>query len=273
MTKTWFITGVSSGFGRLMCEQLLGRGDRVAGTVRDRDSTSDLEKQYADHFRVWTLDVTDVKGIQRVVSEAFTTLGRIDVVVNNAGYGLFGAIEGLSEAQIEHALDTNLLGSIHVIRSAIPFLRTQGGGRILQLSTVGGQWASAGGSMYHASKWGIEGFMDAMRVELAPFKIDCTIIEPGSAHTGFRSGARLGQRLPVYEGTPASRVHVMLQDQKTQSTGKADVMVKKMIHSVEASPAPHRVVLGSDCWKLVTGALKERLADIEPQQASAAESD
>lgn len=273
MTKTWFITGVSSGFGRLMCEQLLDRGDRVAGTVRDRASIGDLEQKYPDRFRAWILDLTDVKGIQRVVTEAFTTLGRIDVVVNNAGYGLFGAIEGISEAQIEHVLDTNLLGSIHVIRSAIPHLRTQGGGRILQLSTVGGQWASAGGSMYHASKWGIEGFIDAMRVELAPFNIECTIIEPGSAHTGFRGGAQLGQRLPIYEGTPASFVHVMLQDQKTPSTGKADVMVKKMIDVVEVSPAPHRVVLGSDSWKLITEALKERLADIEPQRASAAESD
>src|SRR5690349_23836518 len=141
--RTWFITGVGSGFGRHMTEQLLARGDRVAGTVRKLDSMNDLQARHGERLWLAYLDVTDTPAIKQVVNRAFAELGRVDVIVNNAGYGLFGAAEAFTDEQIVHQLNTNLLGSIQVIRAATPHLRAQGGGRILQVSTYGGQTAGA----------------------------------------------------------------------------------------------------------------------------------
>ena len=159
--RSWFITGVSSGFGRHLTEQLLARGERVAGTARKLATLDDLKAQYGDRFWLASLDVTDTPAIRRVVDEAFGVFGRIDVIVNNAGYALLGAAEEVSDEQIAHQLATNLLGSIQVVRAALPHLRAQGGGRILQVSSVGGQIAVPGLSLYHATKWGIEGFLEA----------------------------------------------------------------------------------------------------------------
>jgi NADP-dependent 3-hydroxy acid dehydrogenase YdfG len=158
--RTWLITGVSSGFGREMTAQLLQRGDRVVGTVRKIDAVADWAAQYPDTFRTELLDVTDVAATKAMVDRAFATMGRIDVIVSNAGYGLFGAAEELSDAQVDRMIATNLTGSIQFIRAALPHLRRQGGGRIIQISTYGGQVAFAGNSMYHATKWGIEGFVE-----------------------------------------------------------------------------------------------------------------
>src|ERR1700744_965384 len=202
--RTWFITGANSGFGRQLSEQLLERGERVAGTIRKPGSVDDLTAKYGDQFWTAQLDVTDVPAIKAVVGRAFTGLGRVDVVVSNAGYGLFGAAEELTDDQIDHVIATNLTGSIQVIRAALPHLRAQGGGRIIQLSTFGGQAAFAGGSMYHATKWGIEGFAEAVGQEVAPFGIGVTIVEPGGARTEFRYGSsRLGPRLGGHAGDAA----------------------------------------------------------------------
>src|SRR6201985_2244439 len=202
--RTWFITGVNSGFGRHLSEQLLERGDRVAGTIRKEGSVDDLKGKYGDQF--WTAHphVTDVSEVKAVVSRAFAELGRIDVVVSNAGYGLFGAAEELTDDQIDHVIATNLTGSIQGIRAPLPHLRAQGDGRVIQVSTYGGQAAFAGGSMYHATKWGIEGFAEAVGQEVAPFGIGVTIVEPGGARTEFRYGsAQVAGALPAYVGNPA----------------------------------------------------------------------
>jgi NAD(P)-dependent dehydrogenase (short-subunit alcohol dehydrogenase family) len=138
--RTWFITGISGGFGRLMTEQLLERGDRVAGTARKLEAVDDLKSQYKDQLWLGSLDLTDPPAIHRVVDAAFAAFSRrIDVIVNNACYGLIGAVEELSEEQIIHQINTNLLGSILVVRAALPHLRAQGGGRILQMSSMGGR--------------------------------------------------------------------------------------------------------------------------------------
>ena len=188
--RTWFITGVNSGFGRLMSEALLERGDRVAGTVRKLDSMNDLKTKYGDRLWVAHLDMTDLSEIHNVVEKAFVEFGRIDVIVSNAGYGLFGAAEELSDEQVAHQLSTNLVGPIQLVRAALPHLRAQGGGRIIGLSTYGGQAALPGGSLYHASKWGLEGFLDSIGQELAPFKIGVTIMEPGGARTNSALAGR-----------------------------------------------------------------------------------
>ena len=138
MTHTWFITAVNSGFGREMSQQLLARGHRVVGTVRELQSVDDLRERYPESFRRLPLDVTDIAAIPNVVRQAFAEYGRIDVVMNNAGYGLFGPAEGLTSEQIRDQIDTNLVGPIHVTRAALPHLRAQGGGRIVAMSTYGG---------------------------------------------------------------------------------------------------------------------------------------
>ena len=145
--RTWLITGVSSGFGRELTEQLLGRGDRVVGTVRRPEAVADIIARNPDTFRAELLDVTDAKAVREVVDRSFAELGRIDVIVSNAGYGLFGAAEELSDEQVERIIDTNLLGSIALIRAALPHLRAQGGGRVIQISSYGGQVAYPGNSL------------------------------------------------------------------------------------------------------------------------------
>jgi NAD(P)-dependent dehydrogenase (short-subunit alcohol dehydrogenase family) len=273
--QTWFITGISSGFGAELAKQLLARGDRVAGTVRDQGAVSELRDQYGEKLWVAELDLVDGPAIGEVVRKAFADLGRIDVVVNNAGYGLFGALEGLSDDQISHQIATNLTGSIRVVRAAVPHLREQGGGRILQLSTYGGQATHAGASLYHASKWGVEGFMDSIAQELAPFGIGVTIVEPGGARTNFRgaAGASLGAKLDAYDGTPAGMVHAVLTDPARVPNGDPVKMVEAMIASVEHEPAPRRLVLGSDAFAMIRKALQERLADVESQQQTASQTD
>ena len=155
--KTWLITGVSSGFGYEMTKLLLERGDTVIGTVRKKDKVQAFIKAYPRTFDCKLLDVTDVPAVHGVIDGAFAEHGKIDVVVSNAGYGLFGAAEELSDGQIDKIVATDLVGSIQVIRSALPHMRRQGGGRIIQLSSYGGQVAYAANSMYHACKFGIEG--------------------------------------------------------------------------------------------------------------------
>jgi len=272
--RTWFITGVNSGFGRLMTELLLARGDRVAGTVRKMDAMEDLKEKYGALLWLAHLDMTNTPEIEQVVSGAFADLGKIDVIVNNAGYGLFGAVEGLSDAQIDHQLSTNLLGPIKLVRAALPHLRAQGGGRIIGLSTFGGQAALPGGSLYHASKWGLEGFLDSMAQELAAFKIGVTIIEPGSARTNFRSnGAQLGEQLEAYKGTPAGMVHAMIKDTSRVPLGDPEKMSAIIVDSVDQEPAPKRIVLGSDSWGIIRKALTDRLAAVETQKELAASTD
>jgi NAD(P)-dependent dehydrogenase (short-subunit alcohol dehydrogenase family) len=242
--RAWFITGVNSGFGREMTEQLLGRGDRVAGTVRNLDSVRDLTEKYGDRFWSARLDVTDTAEIRRVVDAAFNALGTIDVVVNNAGYGLFGAAEEFTDEQVVHEIGTNLLGSIQVVRSALPHLRAQQQARIIQISTFGGQAALPGGSMYHASKWGIEGFSEALMAELAPFNIGVTIIEPGGARTSFRHGsAQLAPALDAYAGTPAAFVRGILADETHLSPGTRP----RWRRSLSAAWTRIRHLSGS-CW-------------------------
>ncbi|QHW32276.1 SDR family oxidoreductase [Paenibacillus rhizovicinus] len=267
--RTWLITGVSSGFGRLrlMTEQLLERGDRVAGTVRNREVMNDLQHKYGDLLWVTQLDVTDTPAIRRVVEQAFNDLGRIDVVVSNAGYGLIGAAEELTDEQIDHQLDTNLVGSIQLVRAVLPYLRAQGGGRILQLSSVGGQAAFPGGSLYHATKWGIEGFMESVMHEVAAFNIGVTIVEPGGANTNFRyKSSKLASKIDAYEASPAIHARRMLEEATARSIGDPAKMVTLMIDSVERTPAPKRIALGSDSYTVIHKALTERLALLEAQK-------
>jgi NAD(P)-dependent dehydrogenase (short-subunit alcohol dehydrogenase family) len=269
MTRTWFITGVNSGFGRQMTEQLLERGDRVAGTIRRSGTVRDLEDKYGDRLWVAHLDVTDTPAVREVVDRAFGDLGRIDVVVNNAGYGLFGAAEEVTDEQITHILATNLVGSIHVARAALPHLRPQGGGRLIQISTYGGQATNPGASLYHASKWGIEGFMESVAKEVAPFGIEVTIVEPGGARTEFRfDSLQTAAPMPEYDNTPAAMTR-RAGDRARPSLGDPAKMAARIIATADQSPAPRRLVLGSDSYRFLHAALTDRLADVAAQRETA----
>lgn len=272
--RTWFITGVSSGFGRELTGQLLERGDRVIGTVRDTGKVADLAMRYPDTFRAETLDVTDVAAVRTVVDRSFAAVGRIDVIVSNAGYGLFGAAEELSDQQVDHMIATNLTGSIQLIRSALPHLRAQGGGRIIQISSYGGQVAFAGNSMYHATKWGIEGFAEAVAQEVAGFGIGVTIVEPGGARTEFRYGsAQVATLTPVYDNTPAHSFLKMLDPKNGLAPGDPARMATRIIESVDVSPAPLRIVLGSQALQSTIATLRKRIDGFEAQTALAASTD
>jgi len=275
MSRTWFITGVSSGFGLLMATKLLERGDTVAGTSRKPEAAAALKSRFPERFWSADLDLTDGDNIERTIVRAFDELGKIDVIVSNAGYGLFGALEGLSAAQIDDQIAANLVGPIRLTKAVAPFLRRQGGGRIIAISTYGGQATHAGASLYHASKWGLEGFMETMSQELAAFNIGVTIVEPGGARTGFRDAARtnLGARLDAYQGTPAGMVHDILSDPSRLPIGDPEKMVNLMLASVDIDPAPRRLVLGSDAYKAISAALSFRSAEVDAQKDTASLSD
>jgi NAD(P)-dependent dehydrogenase (short-subunit alcohol dehydrogenase family) len=269
--RTWFITGVSSGFGRELTEQLLELGDRVVGTVRDMSKVADLRERYPKTFRVEVLDVTDTAAIRDVVERSFARLERIDVIVSNAGYGLFGAAEELSDEQIDHMIATNLVGSIQLIRAVLPHLRAQGGGRIIQISSYGGQVAFPGNSMYHATKWGIEGFVESVAQEVASFGIGMTIVEPGGARTEFRYGsAQRAELMPIYDDTPAHSFLRMLDPQKGLASGDPARMAARIIESVDVEPAPLRMVLGSQALESTLTTLRKRIGSFEAQSELAA---
>jgi NAD(P)-dependent dehydrogenase (short-subunit alcohol dehydrogenase family) len=273
-SRTWLITGTSSGFGRELATQLLDRGDTVVGTVRRPTSVTDLAQKYPGTFQAELLDVTDTAAVRDVVDRSFARLGRIDVVVSNAGYGLFGAAEELSDEQVSHIIATNLVGSIQLIRASLPHLRAQGGGRIIQISSYGGQVAFPGNSLYHATKWGIEGFAESVAQEVAPFGIGVTIVEPGGARTEFRYGsAQVAEPLPAYEGNPAHAFRAMLDPAGGLAAGDPARMAAAIIASADQQPAPVRIVLGSQALQFTVQTLRDRIAGFEAQVDLAASTD
>lgn len=274
MAKTWMITGVSSGFGREMTEQLLSAGDRVIGTVRSTEKVADLIQKYPDTFDCVILDVTDAVKVTEKVNEAAAKHGRIDVYVSNAGYDLFGAAEELSLEEIDRILDTNLRGSIAFIRAAIPHLRKQGGGRIIQISSYGGQVAYPGNSLYHATKFGIEGFCESVAQEVAPFGIDVTIVEPGGARTEFRYGsARVAKLMPEYDGSATHAFLKMLDPKNGLAPGDPAKMAARIIESAETEKPLLHMVLGSQALKATIATLQKRLAEYETETKLAASTD
>ena len=274
LPRTWFITGVSSGFGRQLTEQILARGDRVIGTVRNTGKIADLIKRNPASFQAEVLEMTDTAAVRATVDRLFAQHGRIDVIISNAGYGLFGAAEEISDEQVQAITRTNLVGPIQLIRAALPHLRAQGGGRIIQISSYGGQVAFAGNSMYHATKWGIEGFVESVAQEVASFGIGLTIVEPGGARTEFRYGsAQVAKLTSVYDPTPAHAFLRMLDPKNGLAPGDPARMAARIIESVDIEPAPLRMVLGSQALEGTLAVLRERIANFETQTQLAASTD
>ena len=196
------------------------------------------------------------------------------MIISNAGYGLFGAAEELSDAQIEHIVATNLLGSIQLIRAALPKLRAQGGGRVIQISSYAGHVALPGISMYHATKWGIEAFVESVAQEVDSFGIGMTIVEPGGARTEFRYGsAQVANLMPIYDQTPAHSFLRMLDPKNGLAPGDPARMAARIIESVDVEPAPLRMLLGSQALESTLTTLRKRIASFEAQTALAASTD
>ncbi|ALB62470.1 Dehydrogenases with different specificities (related to short-chain alcohol dehydrogenases) [Cronobacter condimenti 1330] len=267
--KTWLITGASGGLGQLMCEKLLARGDRVFAAVRNTQAADAMAAKYGEQLQVLRLDLSEPATIQPVVEAAFSRAGRIDVVVSNAAYGLFGAAEELSDTQIAQQIATNLTGSIALIRAAIPFLRQQGGGRIVQVSSEGGQIAYPCFSLYHATKWGIEGFVEAVRQEVAAFGIDFLLIEPGPTATQFGVRLDIAQALPAYAHTAAGEMRAALMSGNFEIKGDADKCVTAMMAAADAVNPPLRLALGSTAYDNIEAALTRRLEALRAMKAVA----
>lgn len=272
--RTWFITGIGRGFGRVMTEKLLASGDRVAGTLRDLSAAADLKTQFGDRLWLATLDLTHTDAIRQIVNAAWAAMKHIDVVVSNAGYGLLGAEEEVTDTQVRQQIDTNLLGSIQLVRAALPHMRAQKGSRILQISSLGGQVSIPGSSLYHATKWGIEGFMETVAHEVAVFGIGCTIVEPGSARTSFRHRSSVvGPRIDAYDVSPSRRINYIVEDESIRPIGDPAKMVDAIIASISQEPAPLRLALGSDSYALIRKALADRLAQLDAQRELAYSTD
>ena len=277
MNRTWLITGVSSGFGYHLTKQLLEKGDTVIGRIRNenkKENVKEFLENYPDTYDCQYLDVTDVAAIHKTVNNAFKNHEKIDVVVSNAGYGLFGAAEELSDDEINNILATDLTGSIMLIKDFIPYMRKQGKGRIIQISSYGGQVAFPGNSLYHASKFGIEGFCEAVAQEIAPFNIGLTIVKPGGARTEFRyDSAKVATLMPEYEDNPAHDFLNMLNKSNGLAAGNPSEMAARIIESVDQESAPLRMVFGSQALRDTINRLEERISDYKTQTELAASTD
>ncbi|MCL3820205.1 SDR family oxidoreductase [Aeromicrobium wangtongii] len=242
--KTWFITGTSRGFGREWAEAALERGDRVAATARNTDSLDDLVQKYGDAILPIALDVNDRAADFAAVKQAHDQFGRLDVVVNNAGYGHFGFIEELTEDEARAQIETNLFGALWVTQAALPFLREQGGGHIIQVSSIGGISAFPLVGIYHASKWGLEGFSQALAQEVADFGIHVTLVEPGGFSTDWAGdSASHSEQNPAYD---AFREKTMQgRASRNAEPGDPHASAAAILQIVDAPEPPLRVFFGT----------------------------
>lgn len=258
MPKTWIITGASRGFGRLWAQAALERGDRVALNARNPADVRDLVERFGDDQALAvTLDVRDRAAAFAAVRSAHEHFGRVDVVVNNAGYGLFGAIEEVTEADARRQIETNLLGALWVTQAALPVLREQGAGHLLQVTSEGGVFAYPGIGLYHASKWGVEGFSQSLAGEVAHLGIKVTMLEPGPYATGFGDSAATAAPLAAYDSVRAANQELFA---KPGVMGDPAATIGPLMEIVDATEPPLRVLFGATPPKRIRDDYTERLA-------------
>ena len=255
--KTWFITGTSRGFGREWAVAALERGDSVAATARNVDSLESLVAAHGDAVLPISLDVTNREAVFAAVARAHVHFGRLDVVVNNAGYGQFGMVEELSEAECRDQLETNLFGAIWVTQAALPFFRAQGSGHFLQVSSIGGISAFPTVGIYHASKWALEGLSQALAREVAGFGIKVTLIEPGAYSTDWGgSSARYAMALSAYDEV---RDSVTKLRSRRGTPGDPVATRDAVLTLVDSDDPPLRVFLGVAPLAIATADYESRL--------------
>ena len=261
MSKVWFVTGSSRGLGRDFVEAALSRGDKVAATARSAASLDALVAAYGDAVLPLAMDVTEKAAVFESVKRAAEHFGRLDVIVNNAGYAQVGAVEELTEQQLRDQMETNLFGAVWVIQAALPYLRAQRSGRIIQLSSAAGLIAMPLGGAYHASKWALEGLNEALAGEVAEFGVMVTIIEPGGFAT--RSGnnpdplnnGHMAQTDPAYDNL-RRRLGAMAGK---QPAGDPAAAAQALLKLVDSDNPPLRILFGQGFYPMIQQAYADRL--------------
>ena len=258
MSKVWFITGTSKGFGRIWAEAALERGDRVVATARNASTLTDLVERYGDNVLALKLDVTDKPAVEAAITRAHQHFGRLDVVVNNAGYGLFGMVEEVSEADARAQLETNLFGALWVTQAALPILREQRSGHIIQVSSIGGVNAFPMVGLYHASKWGLEGMSQALAQEVAGFGINVTLVEPTGFSTDWSGPSSVqSEHNPAYA---EFREQVMeMRKQRLGTPGDPEATGPAILKLVDADEPPLRLFLGIGLLDQIKGEYAKRI--------------
>jgi NAD(P)-dependent dehydrogenase (short-subunit alcohol dehydrogenase family) len=272
--KTWLITGCSSGFGRLLGEAALARGDNVMLTARDPQKLHALANQYPETAVAMPLDVTREGDAAAVVREIEKRFGRLDVLVNNAGYGLIGAVEEVTPDEYRALFETNVFGLIETTRAALPLLRTQSGGRIIQFSSTLGICGRAGFGLYSASKFAVEGLSEALAAELQPLGVSVVIVEPGAFRTDFlgRSITVANNRIAAYETTSGVVRDSALQNDG-QQPGDPHRAVAVLMSVVDTENPPLRLALGQDSYRNNRGKIARVIADYGEWERIAADTD
>ncbi|RAV10653.1 short-chain dehydrogenase/reductase [Mycolicibacterium sp. GF69] len=268
--KVWFITGTSRGFGREWTVAALQRGDKVAATARDVSALDDLVAKYGTALLPLALDVTDRDADFAAVKQAHDHFGRLDIVVNNAGYGHFGFIEELTEQEARDQIETNVFGALWITQAALPYLRAQRGGHIIQVSSIGGITAFQNVGIYHASKWALEGFSQALAQEVAPFGVHVTLIEPGGFATDWAgSSSRRSTPLPDYREVHEEADRI--RSQRVAKPGDPQASARALLKVVDAQNPPLRVFFGELPLQLAKADYQNRLATWEQWQPVAVE--
>ena len=267
--RHWFVTGGSGGLGRRLVEHVLRQGDRVTATVRRAGALSDLAEEYGGRLSEQVLDLTRLDDVDEVIHRLIAA-DPVDVAVNNAGFAVVGAAEEMNVEQIRGQLDVMLMAPLLITRALLAPMREQGGGRIIQISSMGGQVAIPTHSSYHAAKWGLEGFTESVNQEVSGFDVHLTLVEPGGTRTGFKDNLTFASELGVYRGTPVDQVRRQLQDADANAmTGDPDKIAAVIFQTTRQTQPPLRLTLGEDSYDAVHAALTGRLAALEDQRAVA----
>ena len=261
--KVWFITGTSKGFGRIWTEAALGRGDKVAATARNPKTLDDLVARYPKTLLPLALDVTQEEAVRATVAQAHERFGRLDVVINNAGFGLFGTVEEVTAEQARAQMETNFFGALWVTKAVLPLMREQRSGHLIQVSSIGGVNAFPTLAMYHASKWALEGFSQALAAEMEEFGIHVTLVEPTGYETDWNGpSSTQASQLPYYDGLRA-RLAQYFGPIRARARGNPRATGAAILKVVDAKKPPLRIFFGSGPLEMMKSEYAQRVATWE----------
>jgi NAD(P)-dependent dehydrogenase (short-subunit alcohol dehydrogenase family) len=263
MNKIWLITGSSRGLGRALVEAVLAAGDKVVATARKPEELADLIATYGGDVRTVKVDVTSPRDVEKAIGTAVEAFDRIDVVVNNAGYGFFGAFEEMSPDEFKGQIDTNFWGVVHVTRAVLPILRKQGFGHLIQITSVGGRGAVPGLSGYHAAKFAVEGFSEALAQEIKPLGLKLTIVEPGGFRTDW-AGTSMAYASPLEAYAPSvGMMRCYLEKSAGQQPGDPRKAAAAILKIAEVAEPPLRLPLGNDAMAFLRHGYKTSVEELE----------
>jgi NAD(P)-dependent dehydrogenase (short-subunit alcohol dehydrogenase family) len=261
--RVWLITGCSSGFGQAFAQAVIVHGDQLVATARNVEQIATLESAHPDQVRVLALDVTNIQQAQAASTATLDAFGHIDVLVNNAGYGLFGTFEELSDEQIHQQMEANLFGAMNVTRAVLPAMRAQGSGHLVQMSSLGGQVGFPRSAAYAASKFALEGWSEALSKELAPFGIKVTIVEPGGFRTEWAGRSIVKPDLPSTYDAAMTEQHASMERANERQPGDPARAAQALIAVVESKHPPLRLPLGTDAVTVIRQHLQQQINELD----------